>query len=177
MSACVGVYDNNGSRSTFYVIDNERGFKDFESKEDAEYAHDVQSRLSAFNLAPRVLSDIGKIRHRTDLELSGWGYITEIAEMLGCGGNDCVCGECDKILESKSKYIQLHKLIGKIEYLGMEFIDAHIGNVGYVKRNGKKVLVCIDCGRESVYDPDADDNPVDDYCGCEMCKQRKYQNV
>lgn len=176
MSACVGVYDNNGSRSTFYVIDNERGFKDFESKEDAEYAHYVQSKLATYNLAPRVLSDIGKIRHRDSLELSGWGYITEIAEMIGCGGNDCCCGECDGDLPFIYKN-KIGKLIGKIEKLDMEFMDAHIGNVGYVKRNGKKVLVCIDCGQESVYDPDADDNPIEDYCGCEMCKQRKYQNV
>ena len=174
MSACVGEYDNCGSRSTFYVIDSERGFKDFESKEDAEYAHYVQSKLSAFNLAPRVLSDIGKIRHRDSLELSNWGYITEIAEMIGCGGNDCECGECEDISDDKSK--QIYKLCNKIYDLGLEFMDAHIGNVGYIKRNGKKVLVCIDCGRESVYDEDVDDNPVDD-CGCEVCKQRKYQNV
>lgn len=157
MSACVGVYDNNGSRSTFYVIDNERGFKDFESKEDAEYAHYVQSKLAACNLAPKVLSDIGKIRHRHSLELSEWGYITEIAEIIGCGGNDCCCGECECDLTFMYQK-QITRLVRKIEKLDIEFMDAHIGNVGYVKRNGKKVLVCIDCGRESVYDPDADDN-------------------
>ena len=156
MSAYVGEYDNCGSRSTFYVIDSERGFKDFKTKEDAEYAHDIQSKLSAFNLAPRVLSDIGKIRHRDSLELSNWGYITEIAEMIGCGGNDCECGECGDISYAKSK--QIHKLCGKIYDLGLEFMDAHIGNVGYIKRNGEKVLVCIDCGQESVYDEEVDDN-------------------
>lgn len=176
MSACVGVYDNNGSRSTFYVIDSERGFKDFESKEDAEYAHDVQSKLSAFNLAPRVLSDIGKIRHRDNLELSGWGYITEIAEMIGCGGNDCSCGECDDIFDTKRRHVK--RLCEKIYSLGFEFMDAHIGNVGYVRRNGKRVLVCIDCGSESVYDPDLDDNYFEnDGCDCEQCKAMRNQNV
>jgi hypothetical protein len=155
MSACVGEYDNCGSRSTFYVIDNERGFKDFESKEDAEYAHYVQNKLAAYNLAPRVLSDIGKIRHRDSLELSEWGYITEIAEVIGCGGNDCECGECEDISDGLRSRID--RLCKKIYDLGLEFMDAHIGNVGYVRRNGKRVLVCIDCGRESVYDPDTDE--------------------
>lgn len=172
----IADYGNCGSRSAFYVIDNERGFKDFESQEDAEYAHYVQSKLASYNLAPKVLSDIGKIRYKHDMELSPWGYITEIAEMIGCGGNECVCGECEGDLTFMYSN-KIARLVTKIEKLDMEFMDAHIGNVGYVKRNGKKVLVCIDCGQESVYDPDADDNPVDDYCGCEMCKQRKYQNV
>jgi hypothetical protein len=156
MGVCVGKYDNCGSRSQFYIIDEQRGFKDFETEEDAQYAHCVQNTLSQYNLAPKVLSDIGKIRYRHDMELSGWGYITEIAEVIGCGGNDCSCGECEDICDAKSK--QIHKLCGKISDLGLEFMDAHIGNVGYVKRNGKKVLVCIDCGQESVYDPDIDDN-------------------
>ena len=146
----VADYDNCGSRSTFYVIDSERGFKDFESKENAEYAHYVQSKLSEHNLAPKVLSDIGKIRHRDSLELSGWGYITEIAEMIGCGGNDCCCGECEDI--QYNKRFSIKRLSDKIDSLGLEFMDNHIGNVGYVRRNGKRVLVCIDCGQESVYD-------------------------
>jgi hypothetical protein len=172
----VADYENCGSRSAFYVIDDKRGFKDFESQEDAEYAHYVQSKLAEHNLAPKVLSAVGKIRYRSDMELSPWGYITEIAEMIGCGGNECCCGECEGDLTFiyNDKIARLSK---KIDHLGLEFMDAHIGNVGYVIRNGRRKLVCIDCGMESVYDPDADDNPIDDYCGCEQCKARKYQNV
>lgn len=170
--AIVGNYDNCGSRSTFYVIDDERGFKDFEDKEDAEYAHYVQSKLAEYNLAPKVLSDVGKIRHR-DMELSGWGYITEIAEVIGCGGNECNCGECEDYL-SNTYEARIDKLVSKIDDIGLEFMDAHIGNVGYVRRKGKKVLVCIDCGRESVYDVDADDNYVsNEGCDCEQCKQMR----
>lgn len=149
MSACVGRYNNCGSRASFYVIDDERGFKEFETEEDAQYAHYVQNKLADNNLAPRVLSDIGKIRFRQDMVLSNWGYITEIAEMMCCGGNEG-CEYCEDIYDSK--YKQVHRLTSKIYDLGMEFMDAHVGNVGYVKRNGKKVLVCIDCGKESVYD-------------------------
>jgi hypothetical protein len=175
MSVCVGKYNNCGSRSQFYIIDEQRGFKDFETEEDAQYAHYVQSKLAIHNLAPKVLSDIGKIRYRHDMELSGWGYITEIAEVIGCGGNDCSCGECEDIFDSMSR--KRDRLVNKIYDLGLEFMDAHVGNVGYVKRNGKKVLVCIDCGQESVYDSDVDDNYLEDDCGCEQCKARRYQNV
>ena len=52
MGVCVGKYDNCGSRSQFYIIDEQRGFKDFETKEDAEYAYCVQNILSRYNLAP-----------------------------------------------------------------------------------------------------------------------------
>lgn len=173
MAVCVGKYDNCGSRSSFYVIDNERGFKDFDDKESAEYAHAVQSKLAEHNLAPKVLSDIGKIRHKTDMSLSGWGYITEIAEVIGCGGNSCSCGECDSDLTFMYEN-KISKLVRKIEGIGIEFMDAHIGNVGYIRRKGKKVLVCIDCGSESVYDPDIEDSDDDDYsCDCEHCKQMR----
>lgn len=158
MSVCLGKYNNSGSRSSFYVIDDERGFKDFEGYDEAEYAHNVQSMLAAYDLAPKVLSDIGKIRYRDDLELSGWGYITEIAETIGCGGNECSCGECDAEGMSEVYHSRIEKLCNKIYDLGLEFMDAHIGNVGYVVRNGKRKLVCIDCGRESVYSDEEDEN-------------------
>ncbi|MFM9151735.1 MAG: hypothetical protein ACKOPU_05620 [Candidatus Planktophila sp.] len=177
--AIVGDYNSCGSRSAFYIIDEGRGFKEFDDKESAEYAHGVQSKLSQYNLAPKVLSDIGKIRYRDNLELSRWGYISEMAEIIGCGGNECSCGDCDDDLPYQNQN-KIDKLIRKIDDLGLEFMDAHIGNVGYIRRNGKKVLVCIDCGEESVYDADVsdDDNDYeDDYCGCEMCKQRKRNNV
>ena len=175
MSVCVGKYNSCGSRASFYMIDDKRGFKEFEDSEQAEYAHYVQSKLAMHNLAPLVLSDIGKIRYRHDMELSGWGYITEIAEVIGCGGNDCDCGECEDIFDNMSR--QRNRLVNKIANLGLEFMDAHVGNVGYVKRNGKKVLVCIDCGQESLYDPDVDDNYLENDCGCELCKARRYQSV
>lgn len=175
MGVCVGDYENCGSRSAFYILDGERGFKEFETEEDAQYAHYVQSKLAYHNLAPKVLSDIGKIRFRHDMVLSNWGYITEIAEMIGCGGNVCECGECEDIFDSIPR--QRTRLVNKIEALGLEFMDAHVGNVGFVNRKGRKVLVCIDCGKESVYDSDVDDNYLEDDCGCEQCKARRNQSV
>ena len=66
---------------------------------------------------------------------------------MGCGGNECACGECEDIWESKFRYI--NNLCNKIEELGFHFADNHIGNLGYVKRKGRRKLVCIDTGAES----------------------------
>ena len=149
----VGWYESEGSMGAFYVIDYERGFKEFIDKEEAEYAHGVQSMLSKFDLAPYVYSEVGMIRCSNG-ELSSWGYITEIAEIIGCGGNECQYddeAECDCHTTKYNKRIE--KLCHKISDtgIGVEFVDSHIGNVGFVRRRGRKVLVCIDFGSESVH--------------------------
>jgi hypothetical protein len=170
----VGSYENRGSRSAFYVIDNKRGFKEFDDKNEAVYAHNVQSKLSYVDLAPDVLSQIGKIR-KSDGSLSKWGYITEIAEIIGCGGNECSCGECDEdyydMYEDKIQDLTDNML----RIAGIEFMDNHIGNVGFVRRNRKKVLVCIDFGSESVYDEDCVDE--EDKCYCADCVAKREQYV
>jgi hypothetical protein len=178
----VGQYENEGSMSAFYVIDNKRGFKEFSGKYEAEYAHAVQSKLETYDMAPYVLSQVGKIR-MSNGDLSEWGYITEIAKTIGCGGNSCSCGECDDTLEY-SYDRQICKLAHEMMYTaGVEFTDCHIGNVGFVRRNGKRVMVCIDFGSESVCDEDCpidpyDDNEYDSECDCSDCLEAKgYNNV
>jgi hypothetical protein len=176
-------YADAGSRASFYIIDEHRGFKEFESKRDAEYAQEVQFILSNNNAAPKVLSDVGRIVLPEHLrcdekKFSGWGFITELAEMVGCGGNDCGCGECDDIYESI--YPKVKRLHNKIERLGYHFADDHVGNIGYIKRRGRKVLVCIDTGRESIYDNNDDVDYSSDYnnCSCYQCQQyREGRNV
>lgn len=175
----VGSYENCGSRSAFYVIDSKRGFKEFGDKDEAEYAHAVQSKLSAWDMAPEVLSQIGKIR-KSDGSLSDWGYLTEIAQTIGCGGNECHCGECDEdyyfMYESQIQDLTDNML----RIVGVEFMDNHIGNVGFVRRNRKKVLVCIDFGSESVYDEDCVVDPYDDEedkCYCADCVAKREQYV
>lgn len=169
----VGSYENCGSRSAFYVIDNKRGFKEFGDKDEAEYAHAVQSKLSTYDMAPNVLSQVGKIR-MSNGELSYWGYITEIAEMIGCGGNECSCGECDEdyyyMYDDKIQDLTDNML----RIAGIEFMDNHIGNVGFIRRNRKKVLVCIDFGQESVYDEDTDMGDDEEHeCSCVVCQQQR----
>ena len=166
-------YADSGSRSQFYILDNTRGFKEFTEKYQAEYAHDTQNLLSKYNLAPKVLSEIGKIRLPKNLSgtgknsLSGWGFITEVAETIGCEANECSCGDCDDIYDHMLPKIA--KLGSKISDLGYYFCDDHLGNVGYVKRKGRKVLVCIDTGEESIRSEDYDD--YDDECSCYYCRQ------
>jgi hypothetical protein len=172
----VGKYENAGSTSAFYVIDNKRGFKEFCDKEEAEYAHSVQSKLEDWNMAPYVLSQVGKIR-KSFGDLSDWGYITEIAQTIGCGGNSCSCGECEDTLEY-SYDAPINKLSLRMEEVGVSFMDAHIGNVGFVRRKGRKVLVCIDFGSESVCDEDCSIDPYDnDECNCLVCQQQRGSNV
>jgi hypothetical protein len=172
----VGQYENAGSTSAFYIIDNKRGFKEFCDKSEAEYAHSVQSKLEDYNMAPYVLSQVGKIR-KSNGELSKWGYITEIAKTIGCGGNSCSCGECEDTLEY-SYDAPINKLSLRMEEVGVSFMDAHIGNVGFVRRKGRKVLVCIDFGSESVCDEDCSIDPYDnDECNCLVCQQQRGSNV
>lgn len=166
-------YADSGSRCSFYMIDDDRGFKEFEDKEDAEYARNTQLALAENNLAPKVLSVVGRIRlpenGHYDEQFSGWGYMTEIAEMIGCGGNDCDCGECDDIYENHLP--KINRLTSKIEDIGYSFADNHIGNVGYIRRRGRKVLVCIDTGRESVFDETDSDYGDEEECDCYQCQQ------
>ena len=175
----VGQYENEGSMSMFYVIDKKRGFKEFCDKYEAEYAHSVQSKLEDYNMAPYVLSQVGKIRNSSG-ELSDWGYITEIAQTIGCGGNTCNCGDCEDTLEYSYEN-QISKLALRMEEVGVSFMDSHIGNVGFVRRKGRKVLVCIDFGSESVCDEDCPIDPYDDEddndCSCIVCQQQRGSYV
>lgn len=152
-----GKYTAYGSRSDFYIIDQDRGFKTFTDEYDAQYAIEAQSILSSLNLAPKVYSDIGRIR--VGDKLSDIGYITELAETIKCKhatSETSVCGDCN-FRESKQLSKRIYKLCLKIgELTKYEFVDDHVGNIGYVVRKGKKILVCIDTGRESVSDGDCE---------------------
>ncbi|NDA64506.1 MAG: hypothetical protein EBX50_21125, partial [Chitinophagia bacterium] len=126
-----------------------------------------------YNLAPKVYSEIGRIRIGKEKELTQWGFITEIAQMLGCGGNDCSCGECDDLYEEM--YPSVRRLRKKLDNIGVDFGDDHIGNIGYVRRRGRNVLVCIDTGEESVYDDEyaRDYSDYESDCSCEYCQNHR----
>lgn len=184
MSYTIEKYVDQGSRSSFYKLTNRgKGFKTFCSKYDAEYAHKVQKTLAEYDLAPRVYSEVGRIKRNG--KFTEWGYITEIAKTLqpkGCAGN-CGCTDCcdDECYYSD----EIYQLQSDIEDLGFYFGDAHIGNIGYVRRNGVSVMVCIDTGYESVdgggYDEDEDDGEddndlVDTGCNCVICVAWRRDN-
>jgi len=150
-----------GCASSFYKLKGkrDRGFKIFSSKEDAEIARNHQSELSTYNLAPYVYSQVGRVR-KSDGSLTGWGFITEIAELLCCPGNGCEC--CDRESISYDYGDEICNLIGNMEDYGFHFGDDHPGNLGFVMRDGLPVMVCIDTGDESV---------TSDNCYCITCRK------
>lgn len=165
MYAIEDKYRGAGCSSYFYKIKNSRrGFKAFDSKESATIAHYNQSELAKYNLAPRVYSEVGRVRIGNSKRLSKWGYITEIAQLVCCPGNSCDC--CDREDHDEELWNEIINLSDEMESVGFSFPDNHAGNVGYVIRGGTKILVCIDTGDESVQ---SDDGP----CFCLQCKKGK----
>jgi hypothetical protein len=167
-------YVDAGSRSSFYKLNQRgKGFKTFWDKESAEYAHSVQSELSMSDLAPRVYSEVGRIRIGN--KLSDWGYITEVAKTITPHDVNCDCENCETLEERYRE--EIDTLVSDIEEAGYYFGDCHTGNVGYVKREGYTVLVCIDTGEESV-NMMTDSNFDDDYeedesrCSCTVCRRQ-----
>lgn len=153
----------SGCATNFYkMIDSKRGFKEFDSYEQAYIGHYNQSKLAEYDLAPRVYSEVGRVRIGKGKRLSSWGYITEIAELLCCAGNSCDC--CDRYEIEEILEDEILALTDEMNSLGFYFPDNHPGNVGYVKRKGNRILVCIDTGDESV---SSDDGP----CFCLICKK------
>ena len=155
-----GVFVSSGSRSSFFYYgkDNSVGFKEIGSIAYAEIAIQNQMMLSQYDFAPRVLSELTKIMVPNPFGVgnnkyakSGWGYKTEVAAVIsGCGNSGvcCECEECDELEEVMNEEIQ--RLVNDIfDVVGLEFVDAHIGNVGYIIRDNVKKLVCIDTGIES----------------------------
>jgi len=150
-----------GCASSFYKLKGVkgRGFKSFDSKISAEIAHSNQSELSRHNLAPYVYSQVGRVR-KSDGSLTHWGFITEIAELICCPGNGCKCCDRESIMYDYEN--EIDNLIGNMEDVGFHFGDSHVGNMGFVNRDGQNIMVCIDTGDESV---------LSDECHCITCRK------
>lgn len=158
-------YNDNGGYCTFYCISNSNqlAFKEFISKSRAEYARKIQIRLSRFNLAPKVLSKLCKVKYEILLpgRKSGWGYITEVAKTI----------KKDSVPLSK-----IQKLVDKIQLkTKLKFWDCHSDNLGYIIREKKQCLVCIDTGKETWagdanYFGNVDPGPKCSYCLKYKCK-------
>jgi hypothetical protein len=140
-----------GGSAEFYPIkeDKNLGFKQFLNKKFATKAYEKQKLLSKYNLAPKVVGKVCKLK----IEITnfagenyiykystGWGYVTEKAKILD-----------EKVMKKRLKDIQ--NLVETIENkTRLRFWDCHYWNVGYIKRKNKAKLVCIDTGKES-FDP------------------------
>ena len=189
-STCyVGKFSDSGSQNSFYTISHRKcGFKSFPNKSLATFSHAVQTDLARLDLAPRVYSQVGRInipnyyvdkkfKTQKQLVLSNWGYLTEIAKPFSCNNLNCDEG-CLFCYSGCKKAERIEELLDKIESLGLNYHDAHNGNLGYVTRGKKRVLVIIDVGAESIIDeegiyPDVCwDGAEDIDCQCEKCLQK-----
>lgn len=142
IDAKTGFVDEGGYVE-FYNIHNQKilGFKQFSNKNRAINAWKKQKLLSKYNLAPKVFSKICKIPIVSNYwqENSNWGFITEKALLVN-----------EKTMKSRINEIQT--LVETIyKKTGFKFWDCHYYNIGYVKRNNKSKLVCIDTGNESFF--------------------------
>jgi exopolyphosphatase/pppGpp-phosphohydrolase len=130
-------YDEGGSAEFYLIKENESlGFKQFGSKRSATTAYNKQKLLSKYNLAPKIIGKITKLKYEWGDD-TDWGYVTERAKVLD-----------EKVMNKRLKDIQ--NLVETIENkTRLRFWDCHYYNIGYVKRNNKAKLVCIDTGPES----------------------------
>lgn len=184
----VGKYQDSGSQNSFYKVKGKSyGFKSFPNKSLATFAHAVQSHLAPY-AAPRIYSPVCRIRVPnyfissnlttvTQMVLSDWGYLTEIAKPYSCTSENCD-GDCANS-PCCDKYNEIHDLISEMADNGIDYIDAHENNLGYVKRGKNKVLVAIDFGRESLSPQDDSDWPEVCWdgaegwtCECEQCQAK-----
>lgn len=166
----VGLYDDAGSKNAFYLIkDRKIGFKEFENKNEAEFAYRVQSILADKNLAPRVYGQVGMIR-KQDGELTAYGYLTEVARPMPCCQDEDNCdGECFESGCDNSNIIA--EVVECLEWEGLDYRDHHRGNFGFVRRNNRWIPVVIDVGIESFSEWDEGiygrfEHP-DNYYGCD----------
>jgi|688.fasta_scaffold01544_23 hypothetical protein len=132
-----GCFEEGGCAEFYWIKEDKTlGFKQFGSKKSAKIAYDKQKLLSKFDLAPKVVGKITKLKYQWGDD-TDWGYVTERAKILD-----------EKVMKKRLKDIQ--NLVETIENkTRLRFWDCHYWNVGYVKRNNKAKLVCIDTGAES----------------------------
>lgn len=140
-------FDEGGSAEFYNIKENKKlGFKQFRSKKSATNAYNKQKLLSKSGLAPKVHGKVCKLEIEVTVggygdysytDHTNWGYITEKAKILD-----------EKIMKKRLREIQ--SLVQSIEKrTKLKFWDCHYYNIGYVKRNNKAKLVCIDTGKES----------------------------
>lgn len=133
----IDTFDEGGSAEFYRIKENKNlGFKQFRNKKFANIAYNKQKLLSRFGLAPKVYGKITKLTYEWG-EKTNWGYITEKARIAD-----------EEVMKKRLREIQ--SLVESIEKkTKLKFWDCHYYNMGYIKRNNKAKLVCIDTGTES----------------------------
>jgi len=158
-----GCFEEGGCAEFYWIKEDKTlGFKQFGSKKTATVAYNKQKLLSKFDLAPKVIGKITKLKYEWGDD-TDWGYVTERAKILD-----------ENVMKKRLRDIQ--NLVETIENkTRLRFWDCHYYNIGYVKRNNKAKLVCIDTGAES-FNRDANawgfgkPGPKCDYCNRYQCR-------
>lgn len=137
-----GWFEEGGYCQVYPIKDHKRlVFKEFRNKKKASEALFYQTKLAKFDLAPKIYSSICKLKFAQEKDIlfdeqSDWGYITEYAK--ACRPNkDATMPEIQSLVDD---------ILIKT---GLKFWDCHWYNIGFIKRNKKKKIVCIDTGKES----------------------------
>lgn len=166
----INDFDEGGSAEFYHIKEDKNlGFKQFRNKKFANAAYNKQKLLSKFGLAPKVYGKVCRIKIQTwfsknyiHTDYTNWGYVTEKARLAD-----------ETVMKKRLKEIQ--SLVESIEKkTKLKFWDCHYWNVGYIKRNNKAKLVCIDTGVES-FDRNADawcmgtPGPKCGYCNRYQC--------
>ena len=163
-----GWFDEGGYCQV-YPIKNHKDliFKEFINKKKAQESYRYHKKLSKFDLAPKIYSNICKLEFAPENDLyqpdpSDWGYVIELAKTYPAG--------------TKITIYDIQFLVDEIyNKTGLKFWDCHWYNVGVVKRNKKKKVICIDTGKES-FDANcnvwanSDPGPKCSYCDSYKCK-------
>ncbi len=152
---------------TEHELSENKVFKAFRSKDIATVALTYQKKLAKYNLAPQVYTTLFHINNPA--KKSGWGFITEKAENFY---SEVAWAKFDSCGALK----KLQKLVEDIaQKTKLKFWDCHYGNIGYIIRDKKPVLVCIDTGKESFRNANnawgyADPGPKCSYCLRYACR-------
>jgi len=150
----IDSYDSSGSNCAFFDLGNSWGIKCYHDKDDFECSYEVQKYLSKKNLAPRVLESF---EVKIDEYEIVYCYFTEVAEgLVGYGYENSHAfadddydgvdseGEFDYDMvyfhrDEREEYNEKFKEATRHWYM-----DNHVGNYGWIERNGNKILVSID---------------------------------
>jgi hypothetical protein len=146
----ISEFCDSGGRCDCLPIKNNSKilFKTFEKKHTALASYKIQKKLAKLELAPKLFSGICKVAYYYNPKIlefwdptettTGWGFITEKAILI----------DYEDI--TKIPYKKIQDLVDAIRIKSsMKFWDCHENNVGYIKRDRSKKLVCIDTGPES----------------------------